>query len=57
MSVGVLEETLKLSPELFQQKFHVSIPEKDDGNIVFYCRSGNRSATALSIAYQLGFGR
>lgn len=57
ISVGVLEESLKLSPERFQQKFEVRVPGKDDDNIVFYCRSGNRSAKALFIAGQLGFSR
>ncbi|XP_028290456.1 thiosulfate:glutathione sulfurtransferase isoform X2 [Gouania willdenowi] len=52
-----LEESLKLSPEHFEQKFRVKAPEKDDTNIVFQCRSGRRSATALEIANQLGFTR
>ncbi|KAM9337799.1 thiosulfate:glutathione sulfurtransferase [Symphorus nematophorus] len=55
--LGNLEESLKLSPEHFQQKFEVRAPGKDDSNIVLYCRSGNRSLKALDIARQLGFHR
>ncbi|XP_073344892.1 thiosulfate:glutathione sulfurtransferase [Pagrus major] len=55
--LGNLEESLKLSPEHFQQKFEVRAPGKDDDNIVFHCRSGKRSSTALDIARQLGFSR
>ncbi|XP_065804982.1 thiosulfate:glutathione sulfurtransferase isoform X2 [Labrus bergylta] len=53
----ILEESLMLSPEHFEQKFEVRAPGKDDDNIVLYCRSGNRSNTALNIARQLGFMR
>ncbi|XP_026148316.1 thiosulfate:glutathione sulfurtransferase [Mastacembelus armatus] len=55
--LGKLEESLKLSPEHFEQKFKVKAPGKDDDNIVFQCKSGNRSLKALGIAYQLGFSR
>ncbi|XP_032359890.1 thiosulfate:glutathione sulfurtransferase [Etheostoma spectabile] len=55
--LGNLEESLKLSPERFHQTFEVKAPGKDDDNIVFQCKSGNRSAKALDIARQLGFSR
>lgn len=55
--VSVVDESLRLSPELFQQRYDVRAPGKDDHNIVFYCRSGNRSFKALSAAQQLGFHR
>ncbi|XP_028289293.1 thiosulfate:glutathione sulfurtransferase [Parambassis ranga] len=55
--LGTLEESLKLTPERFQQKFDMKAPKKNDDNIVFHCRSGNRSAKALGIAHQLGFSR
>ncbi|GAA6214981.1 thiosulfate sulfurtransferase/rhodanese-like domain-containing protein 1 [Lates japonicus] len=55
--LDTLEESLKLPPESFEQKFQVEAPEKDDDNIVFHCRSGKRSATALDIAHKLGFSR
>nr|XP_019942850.1 PREDICTED: thiosulfate sulfurtransferase/rhodanese-like domain-containing protein 1 [Paralichthys olivaceus] len=52
-----LEESLKLSPDSFKDKFEVKAPGKDDNNIVFHCRSGKRSAKALDISRQLGFTR
>lgn len=55
--VAMVDESLKLSPEQFLQRYNVKAPEKDDNNIVFYCRSGNRSYKALSMAQQLGFTR
>ncbi|XP_070784447.1 thiosulfate:glutathione sulfurtransferase [Enoplosus armatus] len=55
--LGNLEESLKLSPEHFQLIFEVRAPGKDDDNIVFHCKSGNRSSKALDIARQLGFSR
>ncbi|XP_022600049.1 thiosulfate sulfurtransferase/rhodanese-like domain-containing protein 1 [Seriola dumerili] len=55
--LGNLEESLKLSPESFEQKYEVKAPGKDDDNIVFHCRTGKRSAKALDIAGQLGFSR
>ncbi|KAK7879008.1 hypothetical protein WMY93_030761 [Mugilogobius chulae] len=50
-----LEVSLKLSSEAFQQKFQVKAPAKEDANIVFNCRSGVRSGTALETARGLGF--
>ncbi|TWW70961.1 thiosulfate:glutathione sulfurtransferase [Takifugu flavidus] len=55
--LAVVDESMKLSPEQFQQRYNVKAPGKDDNNIVFYCRSGNRSYKALSMAQQLGFTR
>ncbi|XP_046879363.1 thiosulfate:glutathione sulfurtransferase [Hypomesus transpacificus] len=55
--LGELEESLKLSPGHFKQTFQVPAPLKDDDNIVFHCKSGNRSVKALGIAYNLGFTR
>lgn len=57
IAVSVVDESLRLSPEQFQQRYHVTAPGEDDHNIVFYCRSGNRSLKALSTAQQLGFHR
>lgn len=56
-TVGDLEDSLKLPPKIFEQTFEVKAPQKEDGNLVFYCRSGNRSNTALKIAHRLGFTR
>lgn len=55
--MAVVDESLKLSPEQFQQRYNVKAPGKDDNNVVFYCRSGNRSYKALTMAQQLGFSR
>lgn len=55
--LGNLEDSLKLSPDQFQQRFGVMAPGKNDSNIVFYCRSGNRSTKALGIANQQGLHR
>ncbi|XP_073687297.1 thiosulfate:glutathione sulfurtransferase [Garra rufa] len=55
--LGQLEESLKLPPQQFQQQFGVKAPGKEDDNIVFHCRSGKRSLTALEIAHRLGFSK
>nr|XP_057915566.1 thiosulfate:glutathione sulfurtransferase [Doryrhamphus excisus] len=57
MPLDALEESLKMSPESFQQRFQVRAPAKDDDNIVFHCFSGRRSAKALDIARKMGFNR
>ncbi|XP_038134145.1 thiosulfate:glutathione sulfurtransferase-like [Cyprinodon tularosa] len=57
LPLDVVEESLKLPAEQFQQKFVVKAPGKDDANIVFHCKTGIRSAEALGIARQLGFHR
>ncbi|XP_054893686.1 thiosulfate:glutathione sulfurtransferase isoform X2 [Poeciliopsis prolifica] len=57
LPLDILEESLKLPPETFKQKFEVKAPGKDDDNIVFNCRSGVRSGQALNIARQMGFHR
>uniref|UniRef100_A0A672NL57 Si:ch211-161h7.8 n=1 Tax=Sinocyclocheilus grahami TaxID=75366 RepID=A0A672NL57_SINGR len=55
--LGQLEESLKLPPLQFQQQFGVKAPKKEDDDIVFHCRSGKRSLTALEIAHRLGFSK
>lgn len=55
LSVGQLEETLKLTQKQFELQFKVKAPQKEDDNIVFHCRSGKRSLSGLEIAYRLGF--
>lgn len=57
LQVDTVEESLKLPPESFMQKFEVKAPGKDDDNIVFNCRTGVRSGEALAIARQMGFHR
>ncbi|XP_067291180.1 thiosulfate:glutathione sulfurtransferase isoform X1 [Pseudorasbora parva] len=55
--LGQLEESLKLPPQQFQLHFTVKAPQKEDDNIVFHCRSGKRSLSALEIAHRLGFSK
>ncbi|XP_077100170.1 thiosulfate:glutathione sulfurtransferase isoform X2 [Siphateles boraxobius] len=55
--LGQLEESLKLPPQQFQLQFKVKAPKKEDENIVFHCRSGKRSLSALEIAHRLGFSK
>ncbi|XP_076868784.1 thiosulfate:glutathione sulfurtransferase [Brachyhypopomus gauderio] len=55
--LGQLEESLKLSPELFEESFKVKAPKKEDNDIVLHCQRGRRSLTALGIAQRLGFIR
>uniref|UniRef100_A0A3P9HXG0 Si:ch211-161h7.8 n=1 Tax=Oryzias latipes TaxID=8090 RepID=A0A3P9HXG0_ORYLA len=55
LPLGVLEESLMLPSDHFEQRFKVKAPEKEDANIVFHCRTGKRSFQALGIAHQLGF--
>ena len=55
--VGQVTEALKLSDEEFLNEYGVPKPSRDDSNIVFHCRSGIRSKTALEFAYQLGYSK
>ncbi|KAL2085135.1 hypothetical protein ACEWY4_018455 [Coilia grayii] len=52
-----LEPSLKLSPQHFELLFEAKAPGKEDGNIVFHCQRGRRSASALDIARRLGYTR
>ncbi|KAI4888014.1 hypothetical protein NFI96_034677 [Prochilodus magdalenae] len=53
--LGQLEESLQLPPKAFEKRFEVKAPKKEDDNIVFHCRTGRRSLSALEIAWRLGF--
>ena len=55
LSVGQVGEALSLTDEDFKTQFGASKPSIEDTNIIFHCRSGIRSRTALDIAHQLGF--
>lgn len=54
LPLSVLANSLHLNPPDFQQKFGFEKPKKDQ-EIVFYCRSGKRSATACDVAKRNGF--
>ena len=53
--MGQIGEALSMTNKDFQTQFGASKPSVEDTNIVFHCRSGIRSKTALDIAHQLGF--
>lgn len=55
--VGEIGEALGLSNEEFYDKYGVQKPTKGDTNIVFHCRSGIRSLTALNVAYEMGYSK
>jgi rhodanese-related sulfurtransferase len=46
---------LSLSDDKFRAKFGVKKPAESDTDIVFYCRSGNRSLAAVEMAKKAGF--
>jgi len=53
--LGEVESALRtLTATEFRQRYSFERPEEDDP-IVFYCRSGRRSAQACSIAEKIGF--
>ena len=53
--VGTVADALQMSAEDFKIQYGEPKPKLDDGNIVFHCRSGKRSITAMNIAKQLGY--
>ncbi|XP_065644770.1 protein let-653 isoform X3 [Hydra vulgaris] len=53
--VSQIDKALKLSPEEFRFVYHYNKPLQNDCRIVFHCKSGVRSAHALSIAKQNGY--
>lgn len=55
--VGEVEEAFKLSPQLFFDKYGGPMPTKEDTNIVFHCRAGVRSRTAMTAVHQLGYSK
>lgn len=57
MVVGEVEDALALQPDEFEERYGAKKPSKDDTNIVFHCRAGVRSLSALQSAHQLGYSR
>ena len=53
--VGTVADAFQMSPEDFEIQYGEPKPKVDDSNIVFHCRSGKRSITAMNIAKQLGY--
>lgn len=55
LPLGEVDTALGMFPEAFQQKYGVPKPSKEDDNIVFQCRSGVRSLSAMETAHALGY--
>ncbi|HIH14974.1 MAG TPA: rhodanese-like domain-containing protein [Nanoarchaeota archaeon] len=49
-----LEETFALSEQAFQEKYGFAKPKKE-GKVIFYCRTGGRSAMATQYAESIGY--
>lgn len=54
LPLTVLGESLHLTPQAFKTKHGYDKPQKDQ-QVIFYCRSGMRSATASDVAKRNGF--
>ena len=57
LSVGEVEDALALNPDQFEAKYGAKKPSKGDANIVFHCRAGVRSLSALQSAHQMGYSK
>uniref|UniRef100_A0A146WRW0 Thiosulfate sulfurtransferase/rhodanese domain-containing 1-like protein n=1 Tax=Fundulus heteroclitus TaxID=8078 RepID=A0A146WRW0_FUNHE len=55
IALGTVEEAFKMGPEDFQARYGIPKPALDAPELVFYCRSGRRSAQALSKVRELGY--
>uniref|UniRef100_A0A3B3V0R2 Thiosulfate sulfurtransferase/rhodanese-like domain-containing protein 1 n=1 Tax=Poecilia latipinna TaxID=48699 RepID=A0A3B3V0R2_9TELE len=55
IALGTVETAFKMSPEDFQATYGIPKPALDAPELVFYCRSGKRSAEAISKARELGY--
>lgn len=50
-----MEDALQMDAEQFEKKYKSPLPDKEDHNIIFYCRAGHRSWEALESAHDLGY--
>ena len=55
ISVGELENDLNLPADVFEEKYKMPKPNKDNDEIVFSCARGNRSRRAAEIAFKLDY--
>lgn len=55
-SVGDVEEALRLEEDVFKERYGVMKPSPET-DIVFHCRAGVRSLTAMDTANKLGYFR
>ena len=53
--VGEISEAFSLNAEDFQKKYGTLKPSKEDENVLFYCKAGVRSRTAMETVHQLGY--
>lgn len=54
LPLTVISESLHLNPVAFKEKHGFEKPKRDQ-EIVFYCRSGKRSASACDVAKRNGY--
>ncbi len=54
ISLGEVEDALRMTPDRFLKHYGFAQPKKDDV-LIFYCRTGGRSARAANIALHCGF--
>lgn len=54
LPLSILSGSMNLAPEEFKTRFGFNKPKRDQ-EIVFYCRSGVRAATAGDIAKRNGY--
>jgi rhodanese-related sulfurtransferase len=54
LPLSTLNESFYLNPVAFKEKFGFEKPKRDQ-ELVFYCRSGKRSASASDLAKKKGF--
>lgn len=52
---GDVKGAFSLSPEKFQQKYGIALPDENDANLVFSCQSGRRAALATEELRKLGY--
>ncbi|CAI6361322.1 unnamed protein product [Macrosiphum euphorbiae] len=53
--LGELENDLNLPTDVFEEKYKVPKPDKENDEIVFSCARGNRSRRAAEIAFKLDY--
>ncbi|EDV21911.1 uncharacterized protein TRIADDRAFT_17427, partial [Trichoplax adhaerens] len=55
--LGQLVEALSIHDEDFAIRYGVAQPDKENTNLVFYCKGGVRSNHAMKTAISLGYNR
>jgi len=52
--LSVIANDIRLDPETFKEKYGFEKPKRDQ-EVIFYCRSGKRSASAADVAKRNGY--